>query len=104
MLGVPGSAAASGTAQPGPALQVINLSLNWLCKDTLPLQVRNHMAIKFCHVNKADVVRILSGQIYSLTVEQQPRLGFVPPDTHMHPGLCFPSGQCPAGLCVRLQA
>lgn len=63
------------------------------------------MAIKFSHVNKADVVRILFGQIYSLTVEQQPCLGFVPAVINMHPGLCFPSGQCPcACLCVRLQA
>lgn len=58
---------------------------------------------KILHVNKADVVRILFGQIYSLTVEQQPCLGFVPPVINVHPGLCFPSGQCPSAcLCVRL--
>lgn len=58
------------------------------------------MGIKFCNVNKADVVRILFGQIYNLTVEQQPCLGSVPPVINVHPGLCFPSGQCPAAcLC-----
>lgn len=61
------------------------------------------MAITFCNVNKADVGRILFGQIYSLTVEQQPCLGFVPPGINLHPGLCFPSGQGPACLCVRLR-
>lgn len=86
-------------AQPGPSHQGINPS------PELAVQRYSSSPGEQCNVNKADVVRILFGQIYSLTMEQQPCLGFVPPVINMHPGLCFPSGHCPSAcLCVRLQA
>lgn len=54
VLGVPGHSAPwalpRGNSQ--PCSQVINLSPELVCRDALPLQVRNHMAITFCNVNR----------------------------------------------------